>query len=154
MKYINDIYTNKCFHWLMFLKYNNLGFLNTNSLSVPPHKVKHDESYNAVETYHDINDQVIQEFGIEESFLVQKDKEQDIAMLKLDFVINGNKQKRTQWRIKEAEIQTPEQHNQTQLELSKEIAIISKSIGSGIIDIKDYTIHQYLTAKKSVTNGN
>ena len=116
--------------------------------------MKHDESYNAVETYHDINDQVIQEFGIEESFLVQKDKEQDIAMLKLEFVINGNKQKRTMWRLKEAEIQTPEQHNQTQLELSKEIAIISKHIGAGIIDIKDYTIHQYLTAKRSVTNGN
>ena len=27
MKYINDIYTDKAFHWLQFLKHNNLGFL-------------------------------------------------------------------------------------------------------------------------------
>ena len=153
-RYIDDIYSAKCYHWLMFLKHNNLGFLNTKSLNIAPHKVDQDNSEKAVDCYHDINDQVINEFGIEESFLVQKDKEQDIAMLKLDFIINGNKMKRTEWKIRESELETPEQHNKTQMELSKEIAIISKHIGVGIIDIKEYSIHQYLTAKKSVTNGN
>jgi hypothetical protein len=102
-----------------------------------------------VDCYHDINDQVIQEFGIEESFIAQQDKKQDIALLKLDFIINGNKMKRTEWRIKELDIKPPEEHNKDQSELSDEIRIVSKNIGTGIIDIKDYSIFQYLTAKKS-----
>lgn len=149
MKYITDIYTNKAFHWLQFLKHNNLGFLRLDSLNMPPHRVKQDDSIEAVDCYHDINDQVINEFGIEESFISQQDKKQDIALLKLDFIINGNKMKRTEWRIKELDIKTPEEHNKDQIELSDEIRIVSKNIGTGIIDIKDYSIFQYLTAKKS-----
>jgi hypothetical protein len=153
MKYINDIYTNKAFHWLQFLRYNNLGFLNTCSLNAPPHKVKEDNTPEAIEAYHDINEQIIREFGIEESFLALKDKEQDIAILKLDFIIKGNKQKRTQWRIKELELQSPEEHNNIQLDISKEVSDISKNLRIGIIDIKEYSIFQYLTAKKTVTHG-
>jgi len=153
MKYINDIYTDKAFHWLMFIKYNNLSFLKLESLNIPPHKVGQDVTNESIEAYHDLNDQIIQEFGVEESFLAQKNKQMDIAMLKLDFLINGNRMKRTEWKIKEAEIQTPEEHNKHQSDLSKEIAIVSKHIGSGIIDIKNYTIHQYLLAKNSIKNG-
>ena len=147
MKYINDIYTDKAFHWLQFLKHNNLGFLRKDSLNVPPHKVEQDESIEVVEAYHDINDQIIQEFGVNESFLAHKDKQKDIALLKLSFIINGDKMKRTFWRIKEAEIATPEEHNKHQSDLSKEILAVSKNINVGMIDIKQFTIHQYLTAK-------
>ena len=149
MKYISDIYTAKCYHWLMFLKYNSLGFLNTASLDIPPHKVKQDNSEKAINCYHEINDQIISEFGVEESFLAQKDKEIDIAMLKLEFVVNGNRMKRTMWKIKEMDIQTPEQHNNSQMELSEEIRIVSNNIGVGMINIKDYTVHQYLNSKKA-----
>tara|TARA_R110001592_G_scaffold291203_1_gene560565 strand:+ start:78 stop:542 length:465 start_codon:yes stop_codon:yes gene_type:complete len=152
-KYITDIYSDKIYHWLMFLKYNNLSFLKKESLNIPPHKVEHDNSEECVNTYHEINDQIIQEFGIEESFLAQKSKEMDIAMLKLDFIINGNKQKRTEWRIKEAEMVNPEEHNKNQTELSKEVAIVSRNIGVGMIDIKKYTIHQYMNSKNSINNG-
>jgi len=147
MKYINDIYSAKVFHWLMFLKNNNLGFLRSDSINKPPHKIDQDDSIEAVNAYHEINDQVIQSFGIEESFLSQKDKEQDIAMLKLDFIINGGKQKRTMWRIKELEIQTPEEHNKAKHDIENEIRIVSQNIGVGIINIKEYSIHQYLLAK-------
>lgn len=153
MKYITDIYSNKAFHWLMFLKHNNLGFLRSDSINLPPHKVDPENTIKAVDSYHEINDQIIQEFGINESFLAQKEKEKDIALLKLNFIINGNKMKRTEWRIKEAEIFTPEEHNDKQGELSKEIAIVSKHLGGGIIDIKQYSIFQYLTAKNSINNG-
>ena len=147
MKYINDIYSAKVFHWLMFLKNNNLGFLRSDSINKPPHKIDQDDSIEAVNAYHEINDQVIQSFGIEESFLAQKNKEQDIAMLKLDFIINGGRQKRTMWRIKELEIQTPEEHNKAKHDIENEIRIVSQNIGVGIINIKEYSIHQYLLAK-------
>ena len=147
MKYINDIYSAKVFHWLMFLKNNNLGFLRSDSINKPPHKIDQDDSIEAVNAYHEINDQVIQSFGIEESFLAQKNKEQDIAMLKLDFIINGGRQKRTMWRIKELEIQTPDEHNKAKHDIENEIRIVSQNIGVGIINIKEYSIHQYLLAK-------
>lgn len=156
MKYINDIYSSPVYHWLFFLKYNNLAFLRFDSLNIAPHKVVEDSDEHieeSIESYHDINDQIIQEFGVNESFLAKKEKEMDIALLKLNFILNGNKMKRTEWRIKEAEMQTPEEHNKNQSDLSKEIAIVSKHIGGGIIDIKTYTIHQYLTAKNSISNG-
>jgi len=153
MKYINDIYSAKVFHWLQFLKYNNLGFLSLNSLNVPPHKVKSDNSLEGIDSYHEINDQIINEFGIEESFLTLKQQEQDIAILKLDFIINGKRSKRTEWRIKEAEMATPEQHNNIQLDISKEVSDISRALKIGIIDIKEYTIFQYLTAKKTLSHG-
>ena len=69
--------------------------------------------------------------------------------MQLDFVLNGNKTKRTEWRIKESELQTPEQHNQHQSDLSKEVLTISKNLGVGVINIKDYSIFQYLTAKNA-----
>jgi hypothetical protein len=153
MKYINDIYSAKVFHWLQFLKYNNLGFLSLNSLNVPPHKVESDNSLEGIDSYHEINDQIINEFGIEESFLTLKQQEQDIAILKLDFIINGKRSKRTEWRIKEAEMGTPEQHNSIQLDISKEVSDISRALKIGIIDIKEYTIFQYLTAKKTLSHG-
>tara|TARA_R110000850_G_scaffold13966_1_gene44817 strand:+ start:187 stop:636 length:450 start_codon:yes stop_codon:yes gene_type:complete len=149
MKYITDIYSDKAFHWLQFIKHNNLGFLRLDALSMPPYKVDQDNSEEAINCYYDINDQVIQEFGIDESFIAQQDKKQEIALLKLDFIIYGNKMKRTEWRIKELEIKTPEEQEKNQMELSDEIRIVSKNIGTGIIDIKDYSIFQYLTAKKS-----
>ena len=152
--YIDDIYTAKIYHWLLFLRNNNLGFLTKKSINIAPHKVKQDDSFEAVDAYHEINDQVISSFGIEESFLAQKKKEEEIAILKLDYIINGKKQKRTQWKIKELDLQSPEEYNNVQYDIEKEIEIVSKSIGVGIINIKDYTIHQYLIAKKSLRNGN
>lgn len=146
--YITDIYTNKIFHWVMFLKHNNLGFLRLDSLNIPPHKVEQDDTEESLEAYYEINDQIIEEFGIDETFTDRQKKKEDIAMLKLDFIISGNKMKRTQWRLKELEMETPDEHSKGQNELSKEIAIVSRNIGTGIIDIKDYSIFQYLTAKK------
>ena len=149
MKYIDDIYTAKAFHWLQFIQHNNLGFFSVKSLNKPPHEVEQDNSEKAFEAYHNINNQIIKEFGLNESFLELQKQKEAIAMLQLDFVISGNKMKRTEYRIKELEIQTPEEHNKDQNSLSKEVKAVSMNIGSGIIDIKDYSIFQYLTAKNS-----
>jgi len=151
--YIEDVYSAKVFHWLMFLKFNNLGFLRSDALTLPVHKITHDNTIEAVETYENINDQIINVFGIEESFLVQQKQKIDIAILKLDFIINGKRSKRTEWRIKEAEMATPEQNEAIQYEMEREIEIISKSLGNGIINPKEYTIYQYLIAKNSLKNG-
>ena len=148
-KYITDIYSDKIYHWLMFMKHNNLGFFSLDSLNKPPHEVKVKDEKKAFETYHKINNQIIKEFGLNESFLENQKQKESIAMLQLDFIISGNKSKRTEWRIKEAEMQTPEKDNQDQSSLSKEVKAVSMNIGSGIIDIKDYSIFQYLTAKNS-----
>jgi hypothetical protein len=88
---------------------------------------------------------------MEESFLAHKKIQQDIALLKLDFIINGNKMKRTQWRIKELEIKPTDEVED--ISLSKEISIVSKNLGVGIIDIKNYSIFQYLTARNTINNG-
>ena len=151
--YIDDIYSAKVFHWLMFLKFNNLGFLRSDALTLPVHKITQDDTNEAVEAYQNINDQVISVFGIEESFLAQQKMKQDIAILKLDFIINGKRSKRTEWRIKEAEMGTSEQNETMKNEMEKEIEIISKSLGNGIINPKEYTIYQYLIAKNSLKNG-
>lgn len=148
-KYINDIYSDKAFHWLQFMRHNNFGMLKKESLNKPPHEVKQDNSEQAFESYHNINDQIIKEFGINESFIELQKKKEVIAMLQLDFIISGNKMKRTEYRIKEAEIQSPEEHNKDQQSLSKEVKSVSMNIGTGIIDIKQYTIFQYLTAKNA-----
>lgn len=148
-KYITDIYSDKIYHWLMFMKHNNLGFFSLDSLNKPPHEVNVKDEKKSFEAYHKINNQIIKEFGLNESFLENQKQKESIAMLQLDFIISGNKSKRTEWRIKEAEIQTPEKHNQDQNSLSKEVKAVSMNIGSGIIDIKDYSIFQYLTAKNS-----
>ena len=149
-QYIKDIYSSPVYHWLFFLKLNNLGFLNTDAINNPPHKVEQDNTIEALDAYYDINDQVINAFGIEESFIAQKDKEIDIAKLKLDFVINGNKQKRTEWRLKELEMKTPEEYNKIQYNIEKEIGLISKVLKIPPINIKEYTIHQYLISKNSL----
>ena len=114
MKYIDDIYTAKAFHWLQFIQHNNLGFFSVKSLNKPPHEVDQDNSEKAFEAYHNINNQIIKEFGLNESFLELQKQKEAIAMLQLDFVISGNKMKRTEYRIKELEIQTPEDHNKDQ----------------------------------------
>ena len=152
--YIADIYSDKIYHWVMFMKYNNFGFLRRDSLSKPPSKVEHDQSKEAIEAYEYINDQITEDFGIAESFLTQKKLQKDVAILKLDFIISGNKMKRTEYRIKEIELSSlSEDKNQDEaMSLSKELSIVSKNLGAGIIDIKEYSIFQYLTAKNN-SNG-
>lgn len=147
--YIADIYSNKIFHWMMFIKYNNLGFLRLESLNLQPHKVEQDNSEDAKEAYHNINDQVIQEFGIEESFIDNQRKKEDIALLKLNFIISGKKSLRTAWRIKELDLIPIKEGDDIQMDLSEEIMRVSKNIGVPPINIKEFTIHQYLMSKKS-----
>jgi len=153
--YIQDIYSDKAYNWLMFIKHNNLGFLRKDSLLISPNKVEQDQSEEALDSYQEVNDQIIGEFGFQESFMAQKELQQDIAFLKLDYIINDNKMKRTEWRIKEAQLNSEkEQQDQGEdMSLSKEVAIVSQILGVGIIDIKDYSIFQYLTAKNSSSNG-
>jgi len=153
--YIKDIYSDKAYNWLMFIKHNNLGFLRKDSLLISPNKVEQDQSEEALDSYQEVNDQIIGEFGFQESFMAQKELQQDIAFLKLDYIINDNKMKRTEWRIKEAQLNSEkEQQDQGEdMSLSKEVAIVSQILGVGIIDIKDYSIFQYLTAKNSSSNG-
>lgn len=147
--YITDIYSDFAYHWLMFIKHNNLGFLRYDSLKLPPNKVEQDQSEGALDAYEDINDQIIAEFGMQESFMAQKQLQKDIALLKLDFIMGGNKMKRTEWKIREAQLngEKEQQDNGDPMSLSKELSIVSKNLGVGIIDIKDYSIFQYLTAK-------
>ena len=134
----------------MFLKYNNLSFLKKDSINKPPSKVLIDieqgEGESLISAYEEINDQIIEEFGVDESFLAHKKTQEEIAKLKLDFIISGNKMKRTAWRLKELDIKEPGE--EVEMTLSREISIVSKNLGVGIIDIKGYTIFQYLTAKK------
>ena len=148
--YIQDIYSDKAYHWLMFLKHNKLGFLRSDSIKLPPSKVEQDDSEDAIAAYENVNDQIIEEFGMNESFLAKKEVQKDIALLKLDYIINGNKMKRTEWKIREAQIDS-ETKESVDMSLSKEIALVSKNLGVGIIDIKDYSIFQYLTAKNHTT---
>ena len=154
-EYIQDIYSDKAYKWLMFIKHNNLGFLRKDSLLISHNKVEQDQSEEALDSYQEVNDQIIGEFGFQESFMAQKELQQDIAFLKLDYIINDNKMKRTEWRIKEAQLNSEkEQQDQGEdMSLSKEVAIVSQILGVGIIDIKDYSIFQYLTAKNSSSNG-
>ena len=48
---------------------------------------------------------------------------------------------------------SPDDHNKKQYDLEKEIEIVSKALGNGIINIKKETIHQYLIGKNSLKNG-
>jgi hypothetical protein len=137
----------------MFIKYNNLAFLRLDALGIPPDKVGIDDSKNGMECYCNINDQIISIFGMDESFEEQQNKKEEIAKMKLDFIINGKKSLRTSWRIKELEVVNPENKVKILGDLEKELGIISQSVGSGIIDIKQYSIHQYLVAKNTLKNG-
>jgi hypothetical protein len=143
--FIDDIYTAPIYHWLMFLRYNNLSFMLKDSINKIPSKLEPTFSPKSVTAYHNINDQIISEFGFNESFLAHKETEKEIALLKLDYIINGNKLNRTLWRLKEEGIRKPD--NQEINDFNKEILAVSKNINLGMIDIKKFTIHQYLTAK-------
>ena len=103
MKYIDDIYSDPVYHWLMFLKYNNLAFLEKKSLNIPYNKVETNNTKESLECYHEIHDQILGIDGIDEGYLSDLEKEADIALLKLDFIITGNGAKRTEWRIREAQ---------------------------------------------------
>ena len=138
---------------MMFIKYNNLAFLRLDALGIPPDKIGIDDSEEATECYFNINDQIISIFGMDESFEEQQAKKEVIARLKLKFIINGNKSLRTEWKIKELDIESND--NQTKIlgALERELGMISQSVGNGIIDIKQYSIHQYLVAKNTLKNG-
>ena len=133
------------------MKYNNLGFFASDSINVSPKKVgkdiKEEDIGDLLDAYHEINDQIIEEFGLNKSFDEQMNMKQDIALLKLRFIISEQAQRRTEYRIKESEMATPVQSDKDKMTLSKEILLVSKQLGIGVIDIKDYSIFQYLTAK-------
>ena len=81
-----------------------------------------------------------------------EEEELKIALLKLEFIITGNKIKKTQYMLKEAK-KKPKDDFDDDFDYIKELGYISKNLGGGILDIKKTTIHQYLTAKEALKNG-
>ena len=149
-KYIEDIYDAKAFHWLMFMKTKNGFYLQKKAIKG---KEQEDNSTEAFECYCKINDQIIDCFGTDESFLTYIQNEEKIALLKLDYIITGNGFSQTLYEIEEAKKEDGQGADQIEYDINKEIGILSKALGGGIINIKDVTIHQYLTAKILVKNG-
>ena len=150
-KYIDDIYTDKAFHWLMFLKHKNGYYLRKEALDSD---IKEDATTEAFDAYCRINDQIIKEFGKDESFISHLENEQKIALLKLDYIINKKVFSQTLYEIEEAKRdQNTTDKDDKPFDINKEIGILSKFLGGGIINIKEYTIHQYLTAKKLLKDG-
>jgi hypothetical protein len=150
VKYIDDIYEDKAYHWLMFLKTKNGFYLQKKGIKGQGE----DTSEEAFECYCKINDQITQEFGTDESFLTYLKNEEKIALLKLDFIIKKDPFKQTLYEVEEAKKkQSEEGKDSSDFDLNKEIGIISKFMGGGVIDIKTVTIHQYLTAKTLLKNG-
>ena len=89
MDYVRDIYSDAAYHWLMFLKHKNGFYLRREALDVFEGQ---DSSKEAFEAYCKINDQIISEFGKDESFINHLENEEKIALLKLDYIINNNKE--------------------------------------------------------------
>lgn len=147
-KFIDDIYTDKAFHWLMFLKHKNGFYLRKESLAK---KAINDNSQEAFESYCNINDQIIENFGKDESFINHLETEEKIALLKLDFIINKNSFSQTLYEIEEVK-NKKEETQKIEYDINKEIGLISKYFGS-LINIKEVTIHQYLTAKQLLKDG-
>lgn len=153
MDYVKDIYSDAAYHWLMFLKHKNGFYLRREALNVLKGT---DSSKGAFEAYCSINDQIIAEFGKDESFINHLENEEKIALLKLDYIINNNVVSQTLYQIEELKKKEREQAAEVKFEdydLNKEIGIISKYFGSMPVDIKKVTIHQYLTAKTTLKDG-
>ena len=151
--YVDDIYSDCAYHWLMFLKHKDGYYLRKEAKDKK--KYEDDVSQEAFKSYCNINDQIIKEFGKDESFITRLETEEKIAMLKLDYIINKNGFSQTLYELEEVknkEIKEAE-NNGDEFDLNKEIGIISKYLGGGIINIKEVTIHQYLTAKQLLKNG-
>jgi hypothetical protein len=150
-KYISDIYEDKAYHWLMFMKTKNGFYLRKEALKISEGE---DNSDKAFTCYCKINDQVIKDFGQDESFLKYIENEEKIAFLKLDYIINKNGFSQTLYEIEEQKKQERAGDvDEKDFDLNKEIGYISKYIGGGILNIKEITIHQYLTAKTVMKNG-
>jgi hypothetical protein len=149
-KYIEDIYDAKAFHWLMFMKTKNGFYLQKKAIKG---KEQEDNSTEAFECYCKINDQIIDCFGTDESFLTYIQNEEKIALLKLDYIISGNGFSQTLYEIEEAKKEGKESGEKIEYDINKEIGILSQAMGGGIINIKDISIHQYLTAKTVLKNG-
>ena len=96
-KYIEDIYEDKAYHWLMFFKTKNGFYLQKKAITGKGE----DNSPEAFECYCKINDQIVEEFGTDESFATYIENEEKIAMLKLDFIINKDGFKQTLYEIEE-----------------------------------------------------
>ncbi len=148
-EYISDIYTDKVFHWLQFMKTKKGFYLRKESLNK---KEVEDNSEEAFKAYCLINDQIIDCFGTDESFLKYIETEERIAMLKLDFIINKKAFTQTLYEVEELKKREKE-GEPIEYDINKEVGLISKFVGGGIINIKETTIHQYLTAKTIMKNG-
>ena len=147
--YIDDIYSDKVYHWLQFMKTKNGFYLRKESLN---QKEGEDNSEGAFKAYCLINDQIIDCFGTDESFLKYIETEERIALLKLDFIINKKAFSQTLYEVEEMKKKENEKEH-IEYDINKEIGLISKFVGGGMINIKDFTIHQYLTAKTLMKDG-
>jgi hypothetical protein len=151
MTYINDIYEAPVYHWIMFIKNNNLAFLQKDAINKPVNQIGVDITEESFESYHSIRDQIISEFGTDESLDRDRELDEEIALLKLDFIISKDRFKQTMYQLKEAAKKHKEEYKP--YDFNKEIGIVSKGVGGGIIDIKKTTIHQYYIAKNNLKNG-
>ena len=153
--FIKDIYEDAAFHWLKFLETNDLWYMTKKSIK------KDKEKYNikkAEESFHKINDSIINCFGLDESYRNMLDQDVEIALLKLQYIETGQGYYETLFQIEEAKKEERKKaldtnNDEKSYNVNKEIGIISKEFGGGVMDIKNITIHQYLTAKQNLKDG-
>lgn len=150
MTYINDIYEAPVYHWIMFIKNNNLAFLQKDAINKNKKDVVIEDYEEAEKAYFFIKDQITEEFGVDEKLEEERSKEEDIFNLKLEYIITGDRFKQTMYQLKEAARKPKEEGGH---DFNKEMMSISKSLGGNILDIKKTTIHQYYSAKNSLSNG-
>ena len=75
MDYVKDIYSDAAYHWLMFLKHKSGFYLRREALNVLKGT---DNTKEAFEAYCSINDQIITEFGKDESFINHLESEEKL----------------------------------------------------------------------------
>ena len=150
MIYYQDIYTMPIYNWNKVLAEGNFGFLHIESTLKSPKKVKEDTSKEAVNMWHELNDQYTDEFGQDESTRDLLEKKLEIGLLKIEYVLTKNKFKLTQIEIKEHALEIYKTNGK--YDPNREIGILSKYLGS-MIDVRKTTVHQYFTLKEVVKNG-
>ena len=140
--YIKDIYSAPVFHWLMFQNKHDVRFIE--KLDPIQSEAEVEE---LLQAYYNINDQVLSEFGINESYEAQIELKEQVALLKLEFIISEDRARRTEYKIKQLEINSSEQAA-VEMSVSAEVALVCKNANIPPINIKTTTIHQYLMMKQ------
>ncbi|NRA92143.1 MAG: hypothetical protein HRU26_05565 [Psychroserpens sp.] len=131
-----------------------MAFLKMENLNVKPKTVKLDEGSTGKHVFQGLLNEIFEEFGVNKELEEELKIKKSLAKAYLEYSISGDRSLLNAVNIHKKKLEDLLRiFSESVVKFGDEMAIVSKSLGAGMINPKETTVQQYYSAKTLSNNG-